>query len=105
MKTYDRIYNLVRKIPKGKVSTYGQIGYMLNLNPRVIGWALNKLAKDIPSQKIPWQRVINSKGKISTNKLLNIPLDLQRHILEKEGVLFDEEDKIDFSKYLWSPTK
>ena len=45
MKTYEKIYNLVKKIPKGKVATYGQIGQMLDLNPRVVGWALNRLAK------------------------------------------------------------
>ena len=45
MKTYQTIYNLVKKIPKGKVMTYGQIGQILDLNPRVVGWALNRLAK------------------------------------------------------------
>lgn len=108
MKTYDKVYNLVRKIPKGKVSTYGQIGQMLGLNPRVVGWALNRLAKvspkrqgSLPSETIPWQRVINSKGKISTNKLQEIPLDLQQKILEKEGVVFNKESTTDLKKYLW----
>lgn len=124
MKTYDKVYNLVRKIPKGKVSTYGQIGQMLGLNPRVVGWALNRLAKNVdrksplvsrqatnyePQSKIhnsrftsvPWQRVINSKGKISTNKLQEIPLDLQQRILEKEGIVFNKENTTDLKKYLW----
>jgi len=102
--------------------TYGQIGQILNLNPRVVGWALNRLAKvnrkscivyrkktnskyylrtTIHDSQIPWQRVINSKGTISTNKLMNIPLDLQKRLLEKEGVVFDKEEKIDLKKYKW----
>ncbi len=130
MKTYQKVYNLVKKIPKGKVMTYGQIGQILSLNPRVVGWALNRLAKyrvtlllgnsksqrsnlknvrEIASVamlsrndvKIPWQRVINSKGGISTNKLMNIPLDLQKRLLEKEGIKFDENQKINLKKYLW----
>ena len=134
MKTYDKVYKLVKKIPKGKVMTYGQIGQILDLNPRVVGWALNRLAKyrvtslrgDSKSRrgnlqnvnkpvrllrqpcrlprndmKIPWQRVINSKGRISTNKLMNIPLDLQKKLLEKEGIKFDKNQTIDLKKYLW----
>ena len=111
MKTYEKIYNLVKKIPKGKVMTYGQIGQILDLNPRVVGWALNRLAKyrsklktqksKLEEMKIPWQRVINSKGGISTNKLMNIPLDLQKKLLEKEGVVFNKEEKFDLKKCLW----
>mgnify|MGYP003390806663 CR=1 FL=1 len=105
MKTYDKVYSLVRKIPKGKVSTYGQIGQILGLNPRVVGWALNRLAKVKAKREIPWQRVINSKGKISTNKLQEIPLDLQQRLLEKEGVVFNKENKTDLKKYLWGRSK
>ncbi len=108
---------------KVKVMTYGQTGKILSLNPRVVGWALNRLAKmkqETQSRKhetgktshascfmphvsssIPWQRVINSKGGISTNKLMNIPLDLQKRLLEKEGIKFDENQKINLKKYLW----
>ena len=107
MKTYEKVYNLVKKIPRGKVMTYGQIGQVLDLNPRVVGWALNRLAKVRagfkPAPTVPWQRVINSKGSISTNKLMNIPLDLQKKLLEKEGVVFNKEEKIDLKKCLWSP--
>lgn len=105
MKTYQRIYNLVKKIPKGKVSTYGQIAQILDLDPRVVGWALNRLAKGRATNHdphIPWQRVINSKGGISTNKLMNIPLGLQKKLLEKEGIKFDVNEKIDLKKYLFS---
>ena len=108
MKTYQKVYNIVKKIPKGKVATYGQIGLILDLDPRVVGWALNRLAKSNPSSNlkpqssnsVPWQRVINSKGGISTNKLMNIPLGLQKKILEREGVRFQKKEKVDLKKYL-----
>jgi len=127
MKTYQKVYNLIKKIPKGKVATYGQIGQILDLNPRVVGWALNRLAKErigepanrrknnrkknrpfalSPHRRfdcsIPWQRVINSKGSISTNKLINIPLGLQKHLLQKEGIKFNSSDKINLRKHLWN---
>ena len=102
MKTYETVYNLVKKIPKGQIATYGQIGQLLNINPRVVGWALNRLAKyKSKNNNIPWQRVINSKGGISTNKLMNIPLGLQKKLLEKEGIKFNSNEKIDLSKRLW----
>ena len=111
MKTYEKVYNLVKKIPKGKVGTYGQIGQILDLNPRVVGWALNRLAykrngvsayrREQNQRNVPWQRVINSKGGISTNKLMNIPLGLQKRLLEREGIKFDKNEKMDLKKYLW----
>jgi len=104
MKTYDKVYALVKKIPKGKISTYGQIGQMIGLNPRVVGWALNRLAKVKTTPTVPWQRVINSKGTISTNKLSNIPLDLQKRLLESEGIKFDKNGKTDLKKYQINPS-
>ena len=99
MKTYEKVYKLVKKIPKGKVATYGQIGQMLGLDPRVVGWALNRLVGQ--KSNVPWQRVINSKGTISTNRVINIPLGLQKSLLKKEGIKFDRKEKIDLRKYLW----
>lgn len=115
MKTYEKIYKIVKKIPRGKVATYGQVGQILDLNPRVVGWALNRLAKYRPTSllhrplervprndvNVPWQRVINSKGTISTNRLMNIPLGLQKKLLEIEGIKFNKQDKVDFRNYLW----
>ena len=102
MKTYKKVYNLVKKIPEGKVATYGQIGQMLDFDPRTVGWALNRLVGQ--KSKVPWQRVINSKGTISTNKVMNIPLGLQKSLLQKEGIKFNKkEEKIDLKNYLWKP--
>jgi len=92
----------VKKIPKGKVTSYGSIALMLD-HPRAaraVGYALNSLKKDPISQKIPWQRVINAKGQISFKGDTTRAV-LQKQLLIKEGIIFDERDSVDFSKYGW----
>ncbi|MDF3821209.1 MGMT family protein [Leptospira sp. 96542] len=103
---YDLVYDVVKKIPKGRVTTYGHIAIMLG-NPRAaraVGYALNALKKG-SENKIPWQRVINAKAEISFK---GDPLrsGLQKKILETEGVFFDKKSgKTDFNKYGWFPIK
>ncbi|TGM37992.1 MGMT family protein [Leptospira biflexa] len=101
---YESVYAVVKKIPKGKVTTYGHIALLLG-NPRAaraVGYALNSLKKDRES-KIPWQRVINREGRISF-KGDSFRADLQKKILQTEGVFFDlGSDQLDFDKYGWFP--
>lgn len=101
---YESVYAVVKKIPKGKVTTYGHIALLLG-NPRAaraVGYALNSLKKDRES-KIPWQRVINRQGRISF-KGDSFRADLQKKILQTEGVFFDlDNDQLDFGKYGWFP--
>ena len=94
-----RVYDLVRKIPKGRVMTYGQIAILLGdgYTPRTVGYVMH--ASD---DGVPWQRVINSQGKCSTGRL-TLPLNLQQRILESEGVVFDERSRCDLAKYQWTP--
>jgi methylated-DNA-protein-cysteine methyltransferase-like protein len=101
---YQQVYDLVAQIPKGRVMTYGQIAVMLGrpTAARAVGYALHSLP---PGSKIPWQRVINSQGKISprgAGDILHEPL-LQRGLLEQEGLVFDAEGTIDLDRYLWEP--
>ncbi|MEO0434364.1 MAG: MGMT family protein [Cyanobacteria bacterium J06656_5] len=100
--SYDLIYAVVRKIPAGKVATYGQVAELAGLigKPRVVGYALYKVA---PEDEIPWQRVINAKGEISTSAFRDGSDDLQRVLLEDEGIEF-EGNKINLSKYRWQPS-
>ncbi|MDX1960412.1 MAG: MGMT family protein [Leptospiraceae bacterium] len=98
---YQSVFHLVKKIPKGKVISYGGIAYLLG-NPRAaraVGYALNSLQKH-PDQEVPWHRVINSQGKISF-KGDTLRAKMQRILLEKEGIEFDSNDKIDFNVYGW----
>ena len=100
-KTYrERLYELVRSIPKGRVMTYGQIALILGegYTPRTVGYVMH----GADSEKVPWQRVINSQGKCSTGRL-TIPLNLQQELLEAEGVEFNAAGKCDLAKFLWFP--
>ena len=100
---YEQVWNLVRQIPRGKVASYGQIAMMIPppmgvdfdsykaFSPRWVGGAMAACPDDVP-----WQRVINSQGKISERS----GAEKQRHLLEEEGVLF-VKDKVDMKKYGW----
>ncbi len=96
----ERVYEIVREIPVGKVMTYGQIAELLGAGytPRTIGFVMH--AAD--TQEVPWQRVINSQGACSTGKML-LPVNLQQKILEDEGVKFDEKGRCDLNIYRWFP--
>jgi methylated-DNA-protein-cysteine methyltransferase related protein len=99
---YETIYAMVRQIPVGQVATYGQIAELVGLygRARVIGYALFRVA---PGSDIPWQRVINAKGMVSQSAFREGSDDLQRILLEQEGVVFDDEDCIDLKRYQWHP--
>jgi methylated-DNA-protein-cysteine methyltransferase-like protein len=98
-----RVWELVRKVPRGKVATYGQIALMLTppaevdhesyraFGPRWVGGAMAACPDDVP-----WQRVINSQGKISERP----GAKKQRLLLEEEGIVF-VKDKVDLKKYSW----
>src|SRR5262245_9943648 len=102
-RVFERIHRLVLRIPRGRVMTYGQIARMLDdrYSPRLVGWAMH--ATPANELKIPWHRVINSSGGISTGRLHLQEPDLQRLLLEAEGVEFDERGKCDLGSYQWSP--
>lgn len=96
----ERVYEIVREIPAGRVMTYGQIAEILGegYTPRTVGYVMH--AAD--TEKIPWQRVINAQGACSTGKL-TMPVNIQQKILEDEGVEFNEKGRCDLKIYLWSP--
>lgn len=101
--TYERIYDVVRQIPLGKVATYGQVADLADLarKARLVGYALYRV--DMQNTDIPWQRVVNAKGEISLSPLRYGTDYLQRSLLEAEGVIFNDSGKIDLRKYLWHP--
>jgi methylated-DNA-protein-cysteine methyltransferase related protein len=96
----EKVYELVRQIPRGKVMTYGQIAVILGegYTPRTVGYVMHAANE----QNVPWQRVINSQGACSTGKM-TMPVNLQQGMLEQEGVVFNEKNRCDLSKYLWNP--
>ena len=95
---YQSIYDLARQVPPGYVTTYGQIARLSSCTARTVGFAMAALPA---GNDVPWQRVINSQGKVSprTDGEGNI---LQRDLLEAEGVLFDQKGRISLSKQGWT---
>lgn len=95
---YARIYAAVRRIPKGRVSTYGRIARLVGApGPRVVGYAMAALPA---GSRVPWQRVVNHKGEISLRKGGDGELR-QRRLLEAEGVRFSLRGRIDLKLYGW----
>jgi methylated-DNA-protein-cysteine methyltransferase related protein len=90
---YERIYEVVRAIPPGRVSTYGMVGGLVGCPARVVGYALHYLSR--VEHDVPWQRVVNARGGISTAG------DRQRELLEAEGIVFDQHGSIDLARWGW----
>src|SRR6266566_708611 len=96
----ERVYKIVRRIPRGRVMTYGQIAYMLGegYTPRTVGFVMH----GADETNTPWHRVINSQGKCSTGRIV-LPADKQQRMLEREGVKFDDGRRCDLEVFLWQP--
>lgn len=99
--TYQRFYRVIKKIPRGRVATYGQIAMLSGLpgHARQVGYALHALRG---STTVPWQRVINAAGRISLRPLTGGMS--QRMLLEKEGVVFEGE-RVSLARYAWTPAR
>jgi len=97
----ERVLVIVRKIPKGKVLTYGQVATLAGYprTARFVGGILQSLGADF---KIPWQRVINASGGISTYRLGFG--DKQKSLLEAEGISFDKRGHCELKRYQWNPS-
>ena len=91
---------VIARIPKGWVATYGQIAAMAGLprRARLVGQILQQLD---PAAKLPWHRVVNAKGEISYSASRNGGDTVQRRLLEKEGVEFNDKDRFDLERFRW----
>ena len=99
---WHRIYRVVRRIPSGRVATYGQVAEWAGLPraARQVGYALHALRGG--DEDVPWQRVINARGEVSERAAPGAEA-VQRALLEREGVVFDERGRIDLARYGWRP--
>jgi methylated-DNA-protein-cysteine methyltransferase related protein len=99
--TRSRIYAAVRRIPRGRVATYGQVAALAGLagHARQVGYALHALPA---GTTVPWHRVINAKGEISLRSVPGAGLT-QRMLLEREGVRFDAHGRIVLERFRWMP--
>ncbi|HEY9422405.1 MAG TPA: DNA alkylation repair protein [Thermoanaerobaculia bacterium] len=102
MENREKIYAVVRRIPPGRVATYGQVAALAGLprRARLVGQALRNTPEDT---SLPWQRVVNAGGRISSRGGIGWEEGLQRHLLEEEGVVFDKGGRIDLERFGWEP--
>ncbi len=93
---FPRIYDVVRRVPRGKVTTYGDVAAIVGqgADARLVGYAMANCPADTP-----WQRVINAQGKIS---LQGDNAAKQRMRLEAEGIVFDQKGRVDLKQYRWA---
>jgi methylated-DNA-protein-cysteine methyltransferase related protein len=99
--SYQRIYRVVRRIPKGRVATYGQVASLAGLagHARQVGYALHALPQ---GSIVPWHRVVNAAGRISTRATPGGEL-VQRILLEREGIALDARGTVSLDRLRWRP--
>jgi methylated-DNA-protein-cysteine methyltransferase-like protein len=95
----ERVFEIVRRIPAGRVMTYGQLAERLGegYTARTVGFVMNKA-----DESVPWHRVINAQGACSTGRVL-LPMNKQQRMLEAEGVEFNARERCDLGRYRWTP--
>ncbi len=98
---HQRIKDIIKKIPRGKVATYGQIATFAG-NPRAARQVVRILYSSSKKDKLPWHRVINREGRISLKP--GQGYEMQKALLTKEGIKFDISDAIDLDNFLWTPS-
>jgi methylated-DNA-protein-cysteine methyltransferase-like protein len=98
---YRKIYAVVRRIPRGRVATYGQVAALAGLpgHARQVGYALHALPE---AEDVPWHRVVNAKGTVSPRAEPGWD-GVQRQLLEREGVVFDAAGRIPLAQLQWQP--
>ena len=99
----DRIYAVVRRIPRGRVATYGQVAFLAGLpgHARQVGYALAALAE---GSRVPWHRVLNAQGEVSLRGAPGWD-DVQRQMLRREGVAFDRAGRTSLARFQWRPRR
>jgi methylated-DNA-protein-cysteine methyltransferase-like protein len=100
---WDRVYAVIRRIPRGRVATYGQIARLAGLagQARQVGYALSALPA---GSRVPWHRVINARGEVSRRSHPGAELT-QRMLLEREGLRFDARGRVRLRLVQWQPKR
>jgi methylated-DNA-protein-cysteine methyltransferase-like protein len=102
--SYGRIYAVVRRIPRGRVATYGQVAVLAGLprQPRLVGYAMHALPN---GTDVPWHRVINAQGRVSPRSGDGAGGLRQRVLLEAEGLRFDAAGRVSLARQGWKPRR
>jgi methylated-DNA-protein-cysteine methyltransferase-like protein len=101
---YDIIFDVVRAVPKGRVTTYGAVAAAIGVKSgaRMVGYAMN--ASGTIKPKVPAHRVLNRNGMLTGKHHFNPP-EMMEQLLKKEGVKVKEDKVVDFDKLFWDPVK
>jgi methylated-DNA-protein-cysteine methyltransferase-like protein len=101
---FEKVYEVVRLVPYGRVTSYGAIAAYLGTkgSARMVGWAMN--ASHSAEENIPAHRVVNRNGLLTGKHHFGSP-DLMQQLLESEGVKVEDDQIIDFDKHFWDPAK
>lgn len=101
---FEDVFDVVRQIPKGRVTSYGAIANYLGtrLSARMVGWAMN--ASHTAKPKVPAQRVVNRNGMLSGKHHFPTPTSME-DLLKKEGILVKDDVIVDFKKIFWDPSE
>jgi len=97
---HERAVAVIKRIPEGKVATYGQIAALAH-QPRAARQVARILHSSWSTEQLPWYRIVNRRGRISLKP--GSGYEIQKTLLENEGVAFSGDDSIDFDRYLWCP--
>lgn len=100
---YADVFDVVRQIPKGRVTSYGAIAVYLGtkLSARMVGWAMN--AAHTARPKVPAQRVVNRNGMLTGKHHFETPEQMEA-LLKKDGLIVKDETIVDFKKHFWDPS-
>jgi len=98
--TFKKIYRIVRRIPEGRVLTYGDVAALCDeaITARTVGWAMS-----VAPDGVPWHRVINHEGRLSIGRRSILLQELQRDLLQSEGITFISEDRVALERHRWQP--
>ncbi len=96
---FEQVYAVIARIPTGRVTTYGDIARMCGrpTGARVVGWAMRYCPEGLP-----WYRVVNAQGRLSVSARYPDGKLMQRALLEEEGVVFDDQGRLDLDVYAWT---
>lgn len=100
--SFERIYSVVSRIPRGRVATYGQVARLAGLpgRARLVGYALGALGD---RSRVPWHRVVNAEGRVSIRRDASPMAIVQRLRLERERVRFDPRQRVPLDRFRWRP--
>ena len=101
---FERVWDVVRRVPAGRVTTYGHVARHLGVGrgARAVGWALQAVARSSSPSAVPCHRVVNRAGALTGRRHFETPTVMEER-LRAEGVRFTDDGRVDLGRHLWDP--